>query len=46
MTIFVNAVYFQLKQFPYERPWYDMDREERDRAVRRVHAVIFSQVDC
>ena len=25
-------------------PWYDMDRENRDIAVRRVHDVVFSQV--
>lgn len=34
----------QLQTIPYEKPWYDMDRENRDIAVRRVHDVVFSQV--
>jgi hypothetical protein len=34
----------QLKTIPYDRAWHDMYKEDRDRAVRRVHSVIFSQV--
>jgi hypothetical protein len=34
----------QLQSIPYEKPWYDMDRENRELAVRRVHDVVFSQV--
>jgi hypothetical protein len=34
----------QLQTIPYERPWYDMDRDTREQSVRRVHDVVFSQV--
>lgn len=34
----------QLQTIPYERPWYEMDRESRERAVGHVHDVVFSQV--
>ena len=34
----------QLHTIPYDKPWYDLDRENRELAVRRVHDVVFSQV--
>lgn len=33
-----------MQTIPYDRAWYDMDRETRALSVRRVHDVIFSQV--
>jgi hypothetical protein len=34
----------QLQTIPYERPWYEMERDSRTETVRRVHDVVFSQV--
>jgi hypothetical protein len=34
----------QLSAMPHEKVWYDMGKEEREAAVRRVHDVTFSQV--
>ena len=33
-----------LSSMPPERMWYDLSKEERANAVRRVHDVTFSQV--
>lgn len=34
----------QLQTIPYEKPWYEMEKDTRNETVRRVHDVLFSQV--
>lgn len=34
----------QLQTIPYEKPWYEMEKDSRNETVRRVHDVLFSQV--
>jgi len=37
-------LYNKLGTIPYDKLWHDMDRDNQNLAVRRVHEVIFSQV--
>jgi len=39
-----TCVIEQLSAMPHQKLWYDMSKEERERAVRMVHDVTFSQV--